>query len=203
MSSRKRLTWRTLREASESPFLCASSSSSTTIGRYTSCSSKRKMAVGSCISTLVSSTNRRRPVRERPFTARDSPEAAVGPGSLTLRCFKYRLRMAGNLDVAPLLLQTAGAVYQERAALHPEILSAVQGFLPDHIEQLAHLLLGVGEQRKRKRFLRREAVVRGDAVARDADDGGVGLAERRGEIAEVLRLARAAGGHVARIEVDD
>src|SRR5262249_12558706 len=128
MSSRKRLTWRTLREASDSPFLCASSSSSTTIGRYTSCSSKRKIDVGSCISTLVSSTNSRRPLRDRPFTSRDSPEAAVGPGSLTLRCFKDCLRMTWDLHIAPLLLQTAGAVQQERTALYPEILSAVQTF---------------------------------------------------------------------------
>src|SRR5579863_318982 len=113
MSSRKRLTWRTLREASDKPFLCASSSSSTTIGRYTSCSSKRKMAVGSCISTLVSRMNRRLPVRDLPLISRDSPEAAVGPGSETLRCFKDFLRVTGNLHLAPLLPQPAGAVQQE------------------------------------------------------------------------------------------
>ncbi len=59
-SSRKRLTWRTLRAASDRPFLPASSSSSTVIGMKMSCSSNRKIAVGSCISTLVSRTNMRR-----------------------------------------------------------------------------------------------------------------------------------------------
>ena len=59
-SSRKRLTWRTLRADSDRPFLPASSSSSTPIGRKMSCSSKRNMAAGSCISTFVSSTNARR-----------------------------------------------------------------------------------------------------------------------------------------------
>src|SRR5574343_1145710 len=39
------------------PFLWLSSSSSVIMGRYTSCSSKRNSDVGSCISTLVSSTN--------------------------------------------------------------------------------------------------------------------------------------------------
>ena len=42
---------------SEMPFLCPSSSSSVIMGRYTSCSSKRNNEVGSCIRTLVSSTN--------------------------------------------------------------------------------------------------------------------------------------------------
>src|SRR5262249_41128835 len=146
MSSRKRLTWRTLREASERPFLCASSSSSTTIGRSPSCSSKRKIEVGSCISTLVSSTNSRRPARDRPFTSADSPEAAVGPGSLTLRCFKDFLRVTRNLYLAPLPLQAPGAIQQKSAALHPQVFSAVKAFLLDDVEQLADLLLGVGEQ---------------------------------------------------------
>ena len=51
----KRLTWRALRAVSDVPFFAASSSSSTVIGRNTSCSSKRNSAVGSCISTFVSS----------------------------------------------------------------------------------------------------------------------------------------------------
>src|SRR5580658_898917 len=165
MSSRKRLTWRTLRAASDSPFLWASSSSSTTIGRYTSCSSKRKIAVGSCISTLVSSTNRRRPARDLPFTSRASPEAAVGPGSETLRCFKYCLRVTGYLHLAPLLLQATAAVQQEGAALDSQILSAVQAFLFDDIEQFADLLLRVGQQREGQGFLGGELVVRGERVA--------------------------------------
>src|SRR5580658_1700911 len=148
MSSRKRLTWRTLREASDRPFLCASSSSSTTIGRYTSCSSKRKMAVGSCMSTLVSSMNRRLPVRDRPFISRDSPEAAVGPGSETLRCFKHFLRVTGDLHLAPFLPHPSGAIQQEGATFHPQVLSAVQAFLFDDIKEFADFFVRVGEQRK-------------------------------------------------------
>ena len=55
--SRLRLVWRALRATSVMPFLCPSSSSRTIMGRKTSCSSKRNKHMGSCISTLVSSTN--------------------------------------------------------------------------------------------------------------------------------------------------
>ena len=70
-----RLTSRTLRAISETPFLAASISSSTAIGRYTSCAPNRNRAVGSCMSTLVSSTNRRAsPARPlRPGRARRAP----------------------------------------------------------------------------------------------------------------------------------
>src|SRR5215469_4015154 len=170
MSSRKRLTWRTLREASDRPFLCASSSSSTTIGRYTSCSSKRKIAVGSCINTLVSSTNRRRPPRGRPFAARASPEAAVGPGSEIPRCFKHCLRVTWDLYLAPLLPERTRGIQQEGAAFHPEVLSAVHAFRFYDVEQPADALIGVGEQRERQRLALRELAVRGDSVARYAHD---------------------------------
>ncbi len=56
-ASRLRLTWRALRATSLRPFLLLSSSSSVIIGRKMSCSSKRNSDIGSCISTLVSSTN--------------------------------------------------------------------------------------------------------------------------------------------------
>ena len=46
-----------LRATSVTPFLLLSSSSSTIIGKKMSCSSNRNNEVGSCISTLVSSTN--------------------------------------------------------------------------------------------------------------------------------------------------
>ena len=55
-SSKKRLTWRTFRATSDMPFLPLSSSSRTTMGKKILCSAKRKMEVGSCMRTLVSST---------------------------------------------------------------------------------------------------------------------------------------------------
>jgi hypothetical protein len=56
-ASSVRLVWRPLRATSVVPFLWPSSSSSTIIGRKMSCSSKRNRHIGSCSSTLVSSTN--------------------------------------------------------------------------------------------------------------------------------------------------
>src|ERR1700756_3152459 len=150
MSSRKRLTWRTLREASESPFLCASSSSSTTIGRYTSCSSKRKIAVGSCINTLVSSTNNRRPERERGFTSRDSPEAAVGPGSETPRCFKCFLSGLDRLEY--------GVEVERVAELHELLAQVCHVDAAWHVDDHLH-----GEHR-------RAGVSRGVAAGRDFRD---------------------------------
>src|SRR5215831_9986473 len=136
MSSRKRLTWRTVREASDSPFLCASSSSSTTIGRYTSCSSKRKIAVGSCISTLVSSTNSRRPSRGRVHSRGSVVVPVEGPESERLRRFKNFLRVAGHLHLAPLTPQHACGVDQKCTALDSQILPAIKTLLLDDIERL-------------------------------------------------------------------
>jgi hypothetical protein len=56
-ASSVRLVWRALRATSVMPFLWPSSSSSTIMGRKMSCSSKRNRHIGSCSSTLVSSTN--------------------------------------------------------------------------------------------------------------------------------------------------
>src|SRR5215469_5946505 len=103
--------------------------------------------------------------------------------------------MTWDLNFAPLLLQAAGAIEQECTALHSEKLPPVQALRPDDIEQTARLLLRVGEQRKGQRFLRCELVVRHDAVARDADDVCARLSESRDQVAEILRLARASGGH--------
>ena len=138
ISSRKRLTWRTLRDCSERPFLCASSSSSTTIGRKMSCSSKRKIAVGSCISTFVSSTNRRRVRRgldslaaslrawRRPV--RDQRDFAASSTSST---------WPGTLHAAPFPAQHALGVDEESAAIDSHVLAAVQALFLDHVEQLA------------------------------------------------------------------
>src|SRR6516165_7646092 len=111
--------------------------------------------------------------------------------------------MTWDLNLSPLVLQAAGAVQQKRTALHPAKLPAVQALRPDDVEQLAHLLLRVGEQWERQRLLRRELIVRGHGVARDADDVRSGLPEGGQQIAEILRFARATGSHVARIEIDD
>src|SRR5690606_24598906 len=113
-SSRKRLTWRTLRAVSDMPFLAVSSSSSTAAGSTTSCSSKRNSAVGSCISTLVSSKYRRLP--GRGYLAM--------PALLTPNRGEHFSRMVGDLDPAPFAAQHAVAVDQEGTALDTEHFAA-------------------------------------------------------------------------------
>src|SRR5581483_3931686 len=114
-----------------------------------SCSSNRKIAVGSCISTFVSSTNSRRPSRGLAFMSRVSLEvAAPGPGSERLRRFKHFLRVARDFHLAPLVSQYALAVQQKGAALNSQKLPAVQALLLDDVEELTNLLVRVTQQRK-------------------------------------------------------
>src|SRR5262245_32923172 len=124
ISSRKRLTWRTLRDCSERPFLCASSSSSTTMGRKMSCSSKRKIAVGSCMSTFVSSTKRRRPTAG--LTCELTRVAPAGEGSERLRRFKNFLHVARDLHSAPFLAEHPIRIDEERAWVYSNVLDAVE-----------------------------------------------------------------------------
>src|ERR1700733_15357007 len=176
MSSRKRLIWRTLREASDRPFLCASSSSRTTIGKETSCSSKRKIAVGSCISTLVSSTKSRRRICGDASRVISLP-AAAGPGSERLRRFKYFLRVARHLHFAPLALQHSVAIEQEGAAHDAHELAPVHALLVQHVKELRDLRVLIRQELKGQFVTHFELLVRGEAVARDADDARARLAE--------------------------
>src|SRR5690348_1197420 len=120
------------------------------------------MAVGSCINTLVSSTNRRRPSRglargsvrsagagsetgiivDEAGTDAGSETGArecalPGPGSERLRCFKHFLRVPWDLHLTPFLPQHPFGIDEKGAALDAEILPAIQAFLLDDIEQLA------------------------------------------------------------------
>src|ERR1700693_1835230 len=125
-----------------------------------SCSSKRKIAVGSCMSTLVSSTYSRRVAMLAAFT------------SQRLRRFEHFQCVTLDLDAAPLPAQHALGVDQKCAALDAQHFASVQVFFPDDVEQPAHLLVGVGQQGERITHLVAEFLVRGEAVARDAEDGG-------------------------------
>src|SRR5215471_10375007 len=163
-SSRNRLTWRTLRDCSERPFLWASSSSSTTIGRNTSCSSKRNIAVGSCMSTFVSSTKSRRCAWL--FAGSRSPLAAPeGEGSERLRRFKNFLHVAGHSHAAPFALQYALSIDQKCAAIDTHVLAPVEGLFPDDVEQPAHFLVFVRQQVERQFFLLTKLVVRFKRIA--------------------------------------
>src|SRR5512135_789094 len=93
------------------------------IGRNTSCSSKRNRLVGSCIRTLVSSTNSL--VRDLPESERflclvmggssafSSNAALLSEGFSKI---EYLLCMTGNFDAAPGAQDDAVAIDHEAAA---------------------------------------------------------------------------------------
>src|SRR5665213_3251986 len=143
-----------------------------------SCSSKRNIEVGSCISTLVSRTKRRRVTRSVgvvPVTA--VPDPSGDCSSQGLRRFKYFLHVTLHLHLAPFAPQVALRIKQEGAALDSQVLASVKGFFLDHSEQLAHLLSGVGQQWVGQLFLQAEFLMRCERVARDTHDRRTGFAE--------------------------
>src|ERR1700689_2611963 len=117
ISSRKRLAWRALRDTSDNPFLLLSSSSRVAIGRKISCSSNRYRLVGSCIRTLVSSTNSLVSCREEPrvlVVGMTEVESRSGESE----CFnkiEYLLRVAWNFHTAPFMAQHPFGIDDERA----------------------------------------------------------------------------------------
>src|SRR5580658_9947565 len=115
-----------------------------------SCSSKRNIEVGSCISTLVSSTKRRRAALSAP----------AGCRSERLRRFKYFLHVSVDLHLAPFAAQDACGVEQEGAAFDTHVFASIQGFFLDHIKLPADLLSGIGQQRVGQLFLQAELLVR-------------------------------------------
>jgi len=163
MSSRKRLTWRTLREA-PTGLLVRIELLEHHHRTYTSCSSKRKIAVGSCISTLVSSTNSR-PVRERASFPVTRPKRR---GPVHKRRAASRLpRMTGTLTLRHACRRRPLPSSRKVLRSTPRYFLRT-GFRFDDIEESADGLIRIREQREGS-IPGRELVVRGDAVARDAD----------------------------------
>src|SRR6266852_7141080 len=212
ISSRKRLACRALRDTSERPRLCWSSSSSVAIGRNTSCSSKRNRLVGSCISTLVSRTNSfvagcRDSVRGRRVGT-DLREAPAGGTEPTCRSdgfnkIEHLLSMTGDLDPAPFALENAVAVEHEGASLDSADLLAVHVLHLHHPELFADLFVFVRQQLEGKAHLGLEILVRLEAVARDSGYRTSRLLELRVEIAELRPFVGAARGVVLRVEIED
>src|SRR5688572_4985213 len=206
MSSRKRLTWRALRDTSDVPFLAASSSSSTTIGMNKSCSSKRNRLVGSCISTFVSRTKIFFFMRAGTRTGA-SPAllggGKAGRGSEGFRRLEDFLGVALDLHRAPFARELAGGVEQERAAVHAHVFLAVHALFADHVERLAGGAFGVGKEREGEAELGDEIIVAAHAVLGDAQDLDAGFLELGIQVAEVLAFLRAAGSVVLGIEVDN
>src|SRR3569833_2429605 len=142
------------------------------------------------MSTFVSSTNSRCPSRGLVLSSRESPgavfiRALAGPGSETLRCFKYFLRVAGNNHQAPLAPEEARAIQQKRASLDAQVLLTVETLLVDDIEQLAEFFFRIGKKREGQTLLFYELVVRFHAVARYADNVHACLAELAVQVPEI------------------
>ena len=114
---------------------------------------------------------------------------------------EHGLDMTGHLHAAPFLTQYAVAVDEKGAAVHAEILLAVEFLQLDHIEQLAELLVLVADQLEGKALLGAKVLVGFQAVARDAKDQGVGREKRLMVIAKTLTFGRTARCVVLRIEV--
>src|SRR3546814_10456191 len=89
---------------------------------------------------------RRRPgVRPRRWSGlrrRRSPDLRLR----FLQCIEHRLRVAGNLDLAPGPRDAALRVDQEGAALDAHDLAPVHVLLVDHVEGAAQRLVGVADQ---------------------------------------------------------
>src|SRR5947208_1957807 len=133
-----------------------------------SCSSKRNSDVGSCMSTLVSSTNSVAGPLPRGLRTRSAGAGAIatagaasaGPGAAArsrsarlldgLDGLQHFFDVAGDRQAAPLGAQDAGAVDQEGAALDALHLLAVHDLVLDDAEHVAELLFGVGDQLERK-----------------------------------------------------
>ena len=114
---------------------------------------------------------------------------------------EHFFRVAWHFDFAPFPAQHALGVDQESAALDTHVLPAVHALFLPHVEELAHGLVCVSQQREREAVPGDELVVRSDAVGRDADDLRAGLPELRVQVAEGFAFPGATRRVVLRIEV--
>src|SRR5688572_30093375 len=187
------------------PRLPASSSSRTIIGMKMSCSSKRKIDDGSCMSTLVSRTK-----------MRCCADGFFFGGNVGLRSTATAARwseFAGGVEdgrgvsrdlyLAPFTAQDAILVEQKCAALHTHEFPAVHALLTDHVEEPADLAIDIREQLERELVFRLELVMRRERVRRHPDNVRVRLAELRVQVAKFNAFAGAARRVVLGIEVHD
>jgi hypothetical protein len=126
----------------------------------------------------------------------------IGLALQGLQGSQYLGCMAVGLDAAPLSSESSVAVDEEGAAFDTLDLFAVHILQLDDIEQAASSFIGIAEQFERQAQPGFEALVRLDAVARYAPDAAAGLEKLGMQIAELLRLGRAAGCAVLGVEVD-
>src|SRR3546814_961859 len=70
----------------------------------------------------------------------------VCSSDLLLQCVQDGLRVAGNLDLAPLGADHAVGTDEEGAALHADELAAVELLGLDHVERLAQAFVRIADQ---------------------------------------------------------
>src|SRR5690625_2256087 len=160
-SPMKRLTWRTLRDTSDRPFLARSSSSSTIMGKKMLCSAKRNSAVGSCISTLVS-----RMYRRGRSAMGGAPGDVLGQSGQLAHGLEHVFDVAGHAHLAPFTHQPAVFVEQEGAALYAAHLAAEHVFVLHDAKLVAKNFIWVGNERERKVVLFGKALVAFERIAR-------------------------------------
>src|SRR5574340_1432070 len=151
------------------------------------------MQLGSCISTLVSSTYRRRSPMD--FLARAAVLSKRFDGIQHLLCMSF------DADLAPLAAQHALGIDQEGAAFDAHEFSAIKALLLDDVKQPADFFVFIAQQVEFQAVLLPEAVVGLQAVAGYADDQRVGSLEFRLVSAEILGFQRTTRGVVLGVEV--
>src|SRR5690625_7129135 len=192
----KRLTWRTLRDTSDRPFLARSSSSSTIMGKKMSCSAKRNSAVGSCMSTLVS-----RMYRRGRSAMGGAPGNVLGRSGQLAHGLEHVFDVAGHAHLAPFAHQPAVFVEQKGAAFYAAHLAVEHVLVLHDAELVAQGFVAVGNESDRKVVLFGKALVAFERIARHAGNAAVQLGKLIMQVAKVLALGGAAGRVVARVEV--
>src|SRR5690606_26322277 len=115
---------------------------------------------------------------------------------------EHLVDVSRDLHAAELAAQGAAPVEDERRALDAHVGAPVERLLADHAERAAELLVGIGDELERETVLRLEALVRREAVARDAVDHRIEPAELVVAVADVAAFPGAARRVVLGIEVE-
>src|SRR5579859_4407947 len=169
-------------------------------------------AVPSALAALMSATTTHAPSRANSSAeAWPMPEpapvtTATRPCSLLTSGFQGLqdlVRMAFDFDVGEDGLDRAGLVDDERGARNAHVFATHELLqLPDAVP-VGHGMVGVGQEREGQMVFGLELLVGFDRVRAHAEDLGAVLVEQAAQVPERACLSSAAGGVVARVEVQD
>src|SRR6185369_202782 len=111
--------------------------------------------------------------------------------------------MARSLDLVPDVADDALLVDQEGRALDAHVFAPIHALLDPGAIGLGDLAFLVGGEGEGQLVFLLELVMAGHAVAAEADDDGIALAEAGEAVAEAAGLGRAARGIVLGVEIKD